>query len=298
MLDLIDFILNIAGLMLWLNWRSLRLDPFHRATPATLSGTVRRAEPMRLKRWHFLGALIALLVIRAFFYGQIGPAVGWTPRLNLSIITLAFPLARAGQIFYRSALLFSLLSFVVVVVIFYFCLLAVAVINRRVTNPDSLQKLLLAQLGRPARWPLLIQLALPFIVCAALWMVCRPLLDSVGVTSPVRSNVLLLEQGLVLGLSACYSLRFLLLTFLVAYIVVSYVYLGTNPLWEFVSTTSRNILSPLKRLPLQFGKVNLAPVMAIVLIVVVFYYPLPQYVRNFLDRPHGPARYRLTFWPE
>lgn len=298
MLDLIDFILNIAGLMLWLNWRSLRLDPFHRGTPATLSGTVRRAEPMRLKRWHFLGALIALLVIRAFFYGQIGPAVGWTPRLNLSIITLAFPLARAGQIFYRSALLFSFMSFILVVVIFYFWLLAIAVINRRVTNPDPLQKLLLLQLGRPARWPLVIQLALPFIVCAALWMVCRPLLNHVGVTSPVRSNVRLLEQGLILGLSAGYSLRFLLLAFLIAYVVVTYVYLGANPLWEFVSTTSRNILSPLKRLPLQFGKMDLAPLIAIVLIVVAFYYPLPRYARNFMDRPHGAAGYRLTFWPE
>jgi uncharacterized protein YggT (Ycf19 family) len=292
MFDLIDFILNLAGLLLWLNWRSIRLDPFHRGIPATLSGTVRRAEPMRLKRWHFLSALVALLVIRAFFYGQIGPAVGWTPRLNLSIIAPAFPLARAGHVFYRSALLFSLLSFVLVIVIFYFWLLAIAVVNRRVTNPDALQKLLLIQLGRPAHWPLLIQLALPFVVCAALWMLCHPLLIHIGVTSPVRSNVLLLEQGLVLGLSACYSLRFLLVAFLVVYVVVSYVYLGTNPLWEFVSTTSRNILSPLKRLPLQFGKVNLGPVLVIILIVLVFYWPVPAQIRYFLDR------HNLTLWPQ
>jgi len=298
MLDLIDFILNIAGLLLWLNWRSIRLDPFHRGTPATLSGTVRRAEPMRLKRWHFLAALVALVVIRAFFYGQIGSAVGWTPRLNLSIVTPAFPLVRAGHIFYRSALLFSVLSFILVVVIFYFWLLAVAVINRHVTNPDLLQRLLLLQLGRAARWPLLIQLALPFIVCTALWIVCHPLLIHIGVTSSVRSNVLLLKQGLVLGLGIYYSLKFLLLAILVVYTLVSYVYLGANPLWEFVSTTSRNILSPLKRLPLQIGKMDFAPLIAIVLIVVVFYYPLPQYVRDFLVRPHGAARYRLTFWPE
>lgn len=298
MLDLIDFILNIAGLLLWLNWRSIRLDPFQRTTPATLSGTLRRAEPMRLKRWHFLAALIALLVVRAFFYGQIGPAVGWTPRLHLSIITLAFPLTRAGHIYYRSALLFSLLSFILVVVIFYLWLLAIAIVNRRVTNPDSLQKLLLVQLGRPARWPLLIQLALPFIICVALWMLCHPLLVRIDVISPVRSNVLLLEQGLVLGLSACYTLRFLLLAFLAVYTVISYVYLGSNPLWDFVSTTSRNLLSPFKRLPLQFGKMDLAPMTALILILVVFYYPLPGYMRNFMDRPHGAARYRLTFWPE
>lgn len=292
MFDLIDFILNIAGLLLWLNWRSIRLDPFHRGTPATLSGTVRRAEPMRLQRWHFLAALVALLVIRAFFYGQIGPAVSWTPRLNLSIIAPAFPLARAGHIFYRSALLFSLLSFILVVVVFYIWLLAIAIVNRRVTNPDPLQKLLLVQLGRPARWPLLVQLTLPFIVCVALWMACHPLLNHVGVTSPARSNARLLEQGVVLGLSACYSLRFLLVAFLVVYVVVSYVYLGTNPLWEFVSTTSRNLLSPLKPLPLQFGKVNLAPVIFIILIVLVFYWPVPAQIRYLLDR------HDLTLWPQ
>jgi hypothetical protein len=42
---LIDFILNVAALLLWLSWRAIRLDPFIRATPATLAGTLRRAEP-------------------------------------------------------------------------------------------------------------------------------------------------------------------------------------------------------------------------------------------------------------
>lgn len=292
MLDLIDLILNVAGLLLWLNWRSIRLDPFHRGTPATLAGTVRRAEPMRLKRWHFLAALGVLLLVRAFFYAQLGPAVGWTPRLNLSIITPAFPLTRAGHVFYRSALLFSLLSFILVVVIFYFWLLAIAIINRHVTSPDPLQKLLLVQLGRPARWPLVVQLALPFLICAALWFACHPLLVRIGVTSPVRSNVLLLEQGLVLGLSAYYSLKFPLLAFLILYMIVSYVYLGPNPLWEFVSTTSRNILWAFKRLPLQFGKVDLTPLIAIAVIVLVLYWPLPERIGHFLDRKG------LTLWPQ
>lgn len=288
----IDFILNIAGLLLWLSWRSLRLDPFQRGIPGTLPGTVRRAEPLRLSRWHFLAGLGALLLIRAFFYGQIGPAVGWTPRLNLSIITPAFPLTHAGHVFYRSAFLFSVLSFVLVLIMFYFWLLAIAVINRRVTNPDPLQKLLLLQLGRVARWPLFLQLALPFLVCAALWMLCHPLLIHVGVTSPVKSTVVLLEQGLVLGLSLYLSLKFLLIAFLCVYIIVSYVYLGPNPLWDFVTTTSRNILSPLRHLPLQVGKLDLAPVVGIAVLVLVLYWPLPDQIGHFLDR------HNLTLWPQ
>ena len=64
-MSLIDFILNLAGLLLWLNWRTLPFDPLSKTTPATLVGTLRRAAPTRVKRWHFLAALGALLVLRA-----------------------------------------------------------------------------------------------------------------------------------------------------------------------------------------------------------------------------------------
>ncbi len=290
MLDLVDFILNVAGLLLWLSWRSVRLDPFHRGIPATLAGTVRRAEPTRIKRWHFLLALGVLLLVRAFFYGQIGPAVNWAPKLDLTVVTPAFPLTK--RVLFLSALLYSVLSFVRVLVIFYFWLLALAIINRRVTSPDSLQKLLLVQLGRIARWPLFLQLILPIIGCLALWAICHPLLVHVSAITVARSKTLLLEQGLVLGLCLYLSLKLLLIVFLGAYIVITYVYFGSNPVWEFITVTARNILSPLNRLPLRIGRMDLVPVLVIVLIVVVFYYPLPEHLRYIMEKNH------LTFWPE
>jgi hypothetical protein len=73
-MGLIDFILNLAGLLLWLNWRSIRFDPLGKRTPATLVGTLRRAEPSRLRRWHLLAVLGGLLLLRALFYWQIGSA--------------------------------------------------------------------------------------------------------------------------------------------------------------------------------------------------------------------------------
>ena len=75
-MGIIDFILNLAGLLLWLNWRSLRFDPLGKRTPATLIGTLRRAEPRRLRRWHLPAALGGLLLLRAVFYWQIGSGVG------------------------------------------------------------------------------------------------------------------------------------------------------------------------------------------------------------------------------
>jgi uncharacterized protein YggT (Ycf19 family) len=291
MLDAIDFILNVAGLLLWLSWRSVRLDPFNRGTPATLAGTVRRAEPMRLKRWHFLAALAGLLLIRAFFYEHIGPAANWTPKLDLALVTPAFPLVIRGHAFFLSAVLFSALSFVRILVVFYFWLLVIAVINRHVTNPDPLQKLLTLQLGRAARWHWFVQLILPFVVSTALWIMFFPLLKFIGVMTPVRSNAVLAAQGVMLGLVLYLSLRYLLIAFLAVYVIINYVYFGTNPVWDFIGTTSRNILSPLNYLPLRFGKLDLAPLIAIALVVLLLFYPVPGKVIDFLNRRD------LTLWP-
>ena len=67
-MGLIDVILNLAGVLLWLNWRAIGFDALVRTSPATLAGTLRRADPHRFKRWHFLAALGGLLTVRALLY--------------------------------------------------------------------------------------------------------------------------------------------------------------------------------------------------------------------------------------
>ena len=291
MFDAIDFILNIAGLLLWLNWRSVRMDPFNRGIPATLAGTVRRAEPMRIKRWHFLAALAALLFIRAFFYVHIGAAANWTPKLNLTVVTPAFPLVIRGHAFFLSAALFSLGSFFRLLMVFYLWLLAIAMLNRHEINPDPLQKLLLAQLGRPGRWPVIVQLIFSVLVISILWVLYHPLLLHVGVTTPARSISLLLAQGAVLSLIAFLSLKFLFLAFLAAHLIITYVYLGTNPIWELINTTSRHLLAPLRLLPLRFGRIDFTPIVGIILVVLLLFL-LPNYIFHQLDRR------QLTIWPQ
>ncbi|MCX6928148.1 MAG: hypothetical protein NT154_33800, partial [Verrucomicrobia bacterium] len=81
-MGLIDFILNLVGVLFWLSWRSIRFDPLVKSTPATLVGTLRRAEPRRVKGWQLLAGLAALLFLRALLYRQIGPEAHWTPKLN------------------------------------------------------------------------------------------------------------------------------------------------------------------------------------------------------------------------
>src|SRR4029434_5949368 len=124
-MGLIDFLLNIAALLLWLSWRGISLDPLATATPATLVGTLRRAEPSRVRRWHFLIALVGLLVLRAFLYRYvIGPALHCSGQVDLIATRLSFP-----SDYFQWMLLFSVLSFALTLLEFYFALLLVLVLS-------------------------------------------------------------------------------------------------------------------------------------------------------------------------
>src|SRR5947209_7172373 len=167
----IDFLLNIVALLLWVSWRSLRFDPLVRSTPVTLVGTLKRAEPRRVRGTQLALVLPALISLRALLYWLIGSPANWTPKINLELVVLAFRSDLFG-----SVLVYSCLSFVRILVVFYFWLLTLAIINRKGTEADIIQRLVRLQLGRVARWPWAVQLLVPLVVTTALWLAVQPLL--------------------------------------------------------------------------------------------------------------------------
>jgi len=64
---------------------------------------------------------------------------------------------------------------------------------------------------------------------------------------------------------------------LFAHLIANYVYLGSSPLWDFTATTSRRLLTPLRRLPLRIGRLDLAPVIGAVLLLLLLD-ALPNYL--------------------
>src|SRR5437764_9222675 len=150
---LIDLILNLACVLLWLNARSLRFDPLVKTSAASLAGTLRRAERSRLRAWHFLGMVALLLFGRAVFYGQLGPAIHWTPNLRLGAIVISFRSDMFGRM-----LLFSVLSFALTLGVFYLWCLFLSLVNSRAVEPDFLQRLVALHLGRVNGWPWAIRL--------------------------------------------------------------------------------------------------------------------------------------------
>jgi uncharacterized protein YggT (Ycf19 family) len=258
---LVDIILNVAALLLWLNCRAARFEPSLRNPAAWLAGNLRRSQSSGLKPWHLLLILLSLLALRSLFYWQIGPPLHWTPRLRLGAITLSF---RADL--YAQALLFSALSFLLTLGIYYICLLFISMVNGAGAESDPFQKLIRTQLGifDVMPWPL--KLMMPLALSVALWCLISPLLSNRQIIPEVASNTHRLEQSLVIGLGAYLPLKFLIAGLLCLYLLNSYVYLGDLPFWSFINHTGGQLLRPLRMLPLRIGKLDFAPLVVLALV--------------------------------
>ncbi len=261
-MGLIDFILNLAGLLLWLNWRSVRFDPLGRRTPATLIGTLRRAEPRRLRRWHLLAALGGLLLLRALFYWQIGSAAHWTGTLNLSVITLSF----RSDYFVRM-LLFSIFSFGLTLGVFYLWLLLLSILAG--PEPLPFHRLVRMPLGGIDRWSRGVKFVLPLMVMSVFWWLASWLLAWLQVIPPLVSPAHRIEESLVIGLGSYLTWKYLIGALLVLHLLNSYIYFGKHPFWSYVNAGAQALLSPLRVVPLRAGKVDFAPVVGIVLVFLV-----------------------------
>ena len=257
----VDFILNLAGLLLWLSWRSVRFDPLGKRTPATLIGTLRRAEPKRLRRWHLLAALGGLLLLRAAFYWQIGSAFKpvWAGKLDLDVITLSF-----RSDFFARMLWFSIFSFGLMLGVFYLWLLLLSILAG--PEPTSFHRLVRMQLGRIDDWPRTVKFLLPLMVTAVFWWLAAWLLTWLQIIPPPVSASHRLEAALIVGLNSYLVWKYLIGALLTLHLLNSYIYFGKHPFWQYVNTEARTLLSPLRAMPLQVGKVDFAPVVGMALV--------------------------------
>ena len=257
-MGIIDFILNLAGLLLWLNWRSLRFDPLGQRTPATLIGTLRRAEPQRLRRWHLPAALGGLLFLRAVLYWQIGSGVGWAAgKLNLGVIELSF---RSDH--FRPILLFSFFSFGLTLGVFYLWLLLFSILD----GPEPFHRLVRMQLGPIDRWPHWLKLSLPLVLAACSWWLASWVLAWLAIVPPPVSAAHRIEESLIIGLGSYLAWKFAAGVLLVLHLLNSYIYFGKHSFWHYVGAEAQTLLRPLRAVPLRAGKADFAPVVGIVLV--------------------------------
>jgi len=255
---IIDFILNLAGLLLWLNWRSLRFDPLGQRTPATLIGTLRRAEPRRLRRWHLPASLGGLLFLRAVLYWQIGSGVGWAAgKLNLGVIELSF---RSDH--FIPILLFSFFSFGLTLGVFYLWLLLFSILD----GPEPFHRLVRMQLGPIDRWPRWLKFSLPLALAAASWWLASWVLAWLAIVPPPVSAAHRIEESLIIGLGSYLAWKYAAGALLILHLLNSYIYFGKHSFWLYVTAEAQTLLRPLRAVPLRAGKADFAPVVGIVLV--------------------------------
>lgn len=256
----VDFILNIAGLLLWLNWRAGKADPMGRRTPATLAGTVRRAEPLRLRRWTFPVILAAFLVMRAVLYWLIGPALGWVGTLNLGVISPAFRSTWFGPM-----LVFSILSFALTLGILYSWLILLSLLK----GPKPVHDFVRLQLGYIDGWSVSVKLLSPPIVAAVSWWLLSWALAWLRVVPRPVSEAVRIGESVILG-AQCYLVwTFPVAALLFLYLLNNYIYFGAQPIWKYVDVVGQKLLRPLKGVPLRVGKADFAPVVGIALVFLV-----------------------------
>jgi hypothetical protein len=252
---LLDFILNLAALLLWLNWRFAILARRDSGPGGiTLAGTLKSTASARAPRWPYLAALGTLLVVRSLAYYTIGSNLGASMSLSLGVVTIPFNTRLLARMF-----LFSGFSFTLFTTIFYLWLVLFSIINCRVSEPDACLRLVRLHLGAVQRQPAWLRALVPGIAGALGWLVLGYLLERFGMfPAQATAGGRLARMGLV-GLYAYVCWIPPLIGVLVLYLVNSYVYLGEAAFWSFVDTTGKNLLGCLGSVRLRVGRVDLTP---------------------------------------
>lgn len=256
-MSLFDAILNCVALLLWLNWRSIDLSPNFQAQGGSLLSTLKRVEMRRERTWIYLVSLILLLLIRPWIYVRLAEAGQWAPTLDLGVVALTFRAQDLGKVY-----VYSIASFLKLAGVFYWFLLFLCMVHRKLPDTVSYQRFARLHLGPPSRWPVAIQASLAPVLVFALWTGLQWPMLKLGLIPKADSSLHVVQQALVLALSTFISWAFPLAWLLGLHIVNSYVYLGTHDFWNYVNATAREVLRPFRILPLTIARVDFAPMLA------------------------------------
>ncbi|MGC8742336.1 MAG: hypothetical protein ACP5T0_00460 [Verrucomicrobiia bacterium] len=245
----IDWLLNFVSLILWLKWLSFFSVPSR--TTLSLAIVIKPAEPAP-KRGALPVILIGLILFgKAILFRYFGALIKWSPTLDLIAISIPF---RSDFLF--MTLLYSILSFFLFLIVFYFWLCVLSVINFT-EELDIYHRKIIQHLGVIGRLPALFRFFAPFIFCALLWLLMSPLFFKLGiVVKPSDFSRVLIQSGL-LSLCILFSLKYLVIVLCALFLCYTYIYLGVHPFWSFIGITGKRLLKPLRWL--RLGPIDLSP---------------------------------------
>jgi len=258
-MSLIDWILNLAGLFLWVDWRSGTLAKQPQPV-VSLASAVRPAEQRIGTGRGSLAGLLAILLVRPCFYYTIGSKLMWTPKLDLFSLSLPWRSDLLDRMY-----LYSTISFLLAFGFLYSTLFLLSGINRAVPDSDPIQRFIRLQLGWLERIPWFLKFFLPSVAAFLCWSCAAPIFGWLDLLPDAWPQRAIWGEALAFAVAAVLSWKWTLLFLLFLHLLNFYVYLGTHPIWNYIGMTSRRLLKPLSFLTL--ARIDLAPVAGAALVL-------------------------------
>jgi uncharacterized protein YggT (Ycf19 family) len=184
----------------------------------------------------------------------------WAGKLNLGVIELSF-----RSDFFNRMLLFSISSFALTLGFFYLCLLLLSILD----GPAPFRIFVRLQLGDVDGWRRGTKLLLPFVAASLLWWLASWLLAWLEIIPQPASELRRIGEALIIGAGSYLAWKYVVGALLLLHLLNSYIYFGKNQFWNFVNAEAQTLLSPLKKIPLQFGKIDFASIVGIALVFVL-----------------------------
>jgi len=272
----INLITNLIGLLLWLNWISIRYSTLAQPTGVSLAGTIRKADNSRNRQWGSLLMMAGIILLRGFVYYMAQSRM----KLDLGILAIWFA-AVPGYHSFLGMLLFSALSMLVCICGLYAWFALLSIINFQSPDEDLIQKMVRRYFSWLEPLPRMLKFLLPLVGGIIFWMLAQPLLAWNGIVPHVHGFLQLFLQSLIVGGSSYLLWKHLVAGVLLLHLLNSYLYLGKHPFWNFINTTARNLLLPFSWIPLRAGKVDFLPLAAIAVVFLVGELIIRLPLRNF-----------------
>src|SRR5688500_5904850 len=165
-MNIINWILNIACVFLWIDWRSGRTG--RPQSVLSIASALRSTARDSTRGLGSVAALMAILFFRPFVYYSIGFAIIWTVSLNFLAVAIPWHSDLLSRMF-----LFSPIRSAITLGISYSWLLLLAAVNRptgTAAAEEVMHRLIRGQLGLLFRIPWLLKPLLPSFIAAISWM--------------------------------------------------------------------------------------------------------------------------------
>ena len=222
-MQIIDFILNLAAWILWVNgWMQFH-NPTDIQRPLTLVGTLVGPSRRIGVAWIYLGGFLLILLLKTLLLHYLGAPVETSMAINFMLLIVYFKTGTLVIMFWMA--LASYLKFAMIAYIWVWFL-------SRVSRKDLAENIvqgLGASLGFLQHRHWVIQILSLILFGMLGWMFLGMVFAWLGVLPAISDVSHLIWQALCISACAWLSLYYLIIVVMILYLIHSYVHLGT---WE------------------------------------------------------------------